>query len=489
MRIMKKSLLILTCNIMLVSVWAQGYHVRMGFIGNSITHGVMLANPAQDAYPIQLGEMLKDVYGDTVIVRNFGLTTTTMLKNGDVSYWDAPNFVEYLAWAPEICFIMLGTNDTKPQNWNNYGDEFVADYLAMIDTIKLRNPSTKFILAYPPPAFEIEWGINDSIIINGVIPGIDSVLSQVDAVLVDYYHPLLDSVQYFPDNIHPDVAGNTVMAEMLLEKIIESDIIHQADTGLTFITGFETSNSPLVQNDTAILSWTTLNADSVFLDGERMAVEGSLKVSPPETKIYTLLAMGDKSNDTIELTQEVYVPELTRLQIDPASVTRYPGDTVFFQTYYRDQFNRYIRGTHYAVSWNLYGSGILFEESDSSVFYVAESPDTSYLVVSYNEIYDSARIITRASTDLKVLRFTNDFRIYPNPAGEFISIRPVDHNKAFTVRVYDMKGRLRLQKEILPDSDNLIHRIKTDTLNNGNYILNIEYTGGLYTEKILILRD
>ena len=383
-------------SLMFSSAFSQAYHVRIGTIGNSITHGNSLADPLTQAFPVVLDDMLKGVYGDTCLVKNYGLTTTTMLKNGDVSYWDTRHLRDYLSYAPEICFLMLGTNDTKPQNWDVYWDEFISDYLSMMDTIKARNPSTLFILAYPPPAFEIKWGIRDSVILNGVIPAIDSIAKLEDVVIMDFYYPLLDSAHLFPDNIHPGIEGNVLMAEMLLDRIIKSDIIHKAVTGQTFITSFSTYSNSIPMGGTAELNWTIINADSVFINGEPVEKEGGVMVAPTGTTTYTLVAKGQVKNDTSSITLEVYVQELARLRLSPSQPRRDTGDTIFFQAYHYDQFDLQFTRNYADITWSLEGSGLLYEKTDTSVFFVCERPDTSYLEVSYQgNISKSARIITR----------------------------------------------------------------------------------------------
>ncbi len=254
------------CTIVFITVTlfnqAQDYHVRIGIIGNSITQGVGLSDAATQSYPAQLAPMLEEIYGDTCIVQNFGITTTTMLKNGDVSYWNSTQFKDYMDYAAEICIILPGTNDSKPQNWDVYGDEFIDDCLSMIDTIKTRNPLTKFIVCYPPPAYEIVWGIRDSVILNGIIPAVDSVLAKTGAGLIDSYHPLLDSVSLFPDKIHPNVQGSRAMAEIIRGRLVEMDIVHKADTGYTFVISFKTQKSLIAVKDTVLLTWQDISLNT-----------------------------------------------------------------------------------------------------------------------------------------------------------------------------------------------------------------------------------
>ncbi len=478
--------------ILTLSGYSQDYHVRIGTIGNSITHGIGLPNPTTDAYPAQLRVLLEEIYGDTCIVENFGLTTTTMLKNGDVSYWDTQHLQDYLAWAPEICFILLGTNDTKPQNWDAYGDEFIGDYLAMIDTILLRNPSTKFMLAYPPPAFEIVYNIRDSIIVNAIIPAMDSVLKLREAELVDFHSQLLGSEDLFPDKIHPNVEGAGVMAEMIRDRMVETDIIHKVDTGLTFITSFETAKSPLPIGDSTELSWTSINADSVWLNGQLVFSEGSLMVSPAITTIYTLIAKGIKSSDTISINQEMYTRELSRLRIFPAtSIWNFTGDTIFFQVFYYDQKDKMITNTYYNVQWDIIrGSySYLFGQSDTSVYMVVLAADTTNLQVSFEEFSDVATIVAKYATGLHKNEMINKVKVFPNPCNDLLNIHLETSDYPLSVVVYDMKGALHLSETLYSVKDGQqIYSLNTQNLPEGAYILKIEYSDGVFAEKLFVVK-
>lgn len=189
--------------------------VRMAFLGNSITIGSGLQNAAQDCYPSQFANMLKQVEGANYEVMNFAVSGRTMLRKGDYPLWNETQFGQALNFKPDIVYIMLGTNDTKPQNWDQHGSDFETDYQAMIDTFKVINPNAKFILAYPPPAFKVRWGIRDSIITNGVNPVLSKLIEQNKAYSVDYYKPLVDKGSLFPDAIHPNADGAGEMAKIL----------------------------------------------------------------------------------------------------------------------------------------------------------------------------------------------------------------------------------------------------------------------------------
>lgn len=53
---------------------------------------------------------------------------------------------------PEICVILLGTNDTKPQNWDVYGHEFIDDYLCSMSlALALRKIPELNLFSYSTP--------------------------------------------------------------------------------------------------------------------------------------------------------------------------------------------------------------------------------------------------------------------------------------------------------------------------------------------------
>ena len=66
---------------------------------------------------------------DKYEVVNLGLGGRTMLKNGDCSYWNEPEFKYALDSDADKVILMLGTNDAKKFLWNE--SAFRSDYLEM----------------------------------------------------------------------------------------------------------------------------------------------------------------------------------------------------------------------------------------------------------------------------------------------------------------------------------------------------------------------
>jgi acyl-CoA thioesterase-1 len=211
----------------LAAVKGTAQPVKIAIVGNSITEGSGV-NPYRDAYPAQLGLYL----GDNYLVGNFGVSGRTMLKKGDYPIWAEPLFQDALAFEPDILIILLGTNDSKPQNWDLYGEEFDDDYLAMIDTFSVGGKNPEVWACLPPPAFAVKFSIRDSVIVNEVIPSIEQVIAERQLKWVDFYTPFIGHSEYFPDDIHPNANGHNIMARILYEALTGESIRQIRDRNL-----------------------------------------------------------------------------------------------------------------------------------------------------------------------------------------------------------------------------------------------------------------
>lgn len=190
--------------------------VKIACVGNSITEGAGLKKQSANSYPV----MLDSIFGNGFSVLNCGRSAATMLKNGNLPYWYTNEFSNVFAFQPDIIIIKLGTNDTKPENWNFA--KFKIDYQAMIDTFGTIPTKPKIFVCLPVPVYEDKWGINDSILQTGVLPAIRQVAEANHLPLIDLFTALNHHHEYFPDGIHPDEKGAKLMAEAVAKAIVEN---------------------------------------------------------------------------------------------------------------------------------------------------------------------------------------------------------------------------------------------------------------------------
>ena len=122
--------------------------IKVSCVGNSITYGMRLDDRERESYPVRLQEML----GDRYEVANFGKSGATLLRHGHRPYFDQEEFRQAMEFAGDIVVIHLGINDTDPRNWPHFQDEFVGDYLALIDSLRSVNPRARFLIARMTPS-------------------------------------------------------------------------------------------------------------------------------------------------------------------------------------------------------------------------------------------------------------------------------------------------------------------------------------------------
>lgn len=195
---------------------------KVACIGNSITYGHGIENRDQNSYPAQLQEIL----GNKFIVKNFGISARTMLKNGDRPYWKEKEFEAAKAFSPDIVIIMLGTNDAKlTLNWNPRGNELESDYKDMVDEFTKLPSQPKLFICRVVPAVKDNWEITDSIIKTGINPTIEKVAFDKGVNLIDLYSALSGHPEwYLNDGIHPNKEGAAQMA-VTISKSLKHDPI------------------------------------------------------------------------------------------------------------------------------------------------------------------------------------------------------------------------------------------------------------------------
>ncbi len=187
---------------------------RIACVGNSVTFGYGLKNPARDSYPARLQAFL----GEDYLVGNFGHSGATLLSKGHNPYVKTGEYLKALEFLPDVVVIHLGLNDTDPRNWPNYSDDFIADYQRLISSFKTESgaaPQVHICLMTPifsgHPRFKSGtrdwyWQVQDQI---------RQVVRNTGARLIDLHAPLSKRPDLFADNLHPDAAGAEMIARIV----------------------------------------------------------------------------------------------------------------------------------------------------------------------------------------------------------------------------------------------------------------------------------
>ena len=185
--------------------------LRVACVGNSVTYGYLLGDREHDSYPAQLQRML----GDGFEVGNFGHSGSTLLNHGHRPYTKVDEYAQALEFAADWVVIHLGLNDTDPRNWPNYNDEFIGDYLALIESFRRANPACRIWICRMTPIFHghrrFKSGTRDWFWQEQ--QAIERVAEIAGTWLIDLHEALYCRPDLFGDALHPDADGAAILAQ------------------------------------------------------------------------------------------------------------------------------------------------------------------------------------------------------------------------------------------------------------------------------------
>lgn len=317
-------------------------------VGDSITAGYTLAT--NQAYPVQLGTMLGSAY----TVKNFGVSSTTLLKKGNQPYWSTSNYASSLASKPGFVIIQFGTNDSKPINWNSHGSEFVGDYKSMIAAYRAVSTHPTVIPCFVPPYFLPNPWTTDfpdpSRIPNLIEPAIQQVVTDTVSSSIDNYAPLTNKPQLFGDGIHPTVDGAHILARNAYNAVTAANLAVLTGANIndgggswggsstnTPSAGFDVNSQTYYDAARATGAWTGIDLGSTNTKRVKMICY-SPRVGR-EGRMVGGIFQG--SNDLVQWT-------------NLATISTTPGDTYAAIPVNGAAVNRYLR--YYAAAAGSYGN-------------------------------------------------------------------------------------------------------------------------------------
>ena len=194
--------------------------IHISCVGDSLTYGSgVLKTREIDSYPAQLQARL----GTSYLVSNFGLRNATASASGDLPYIESEQYKESLKSNPDIVILMLGTNDTKTQNWN--ASEYRKGLTDLVETYKKLDSNPKVFLMRSPYCFPIEgnddaeYNVQASVVNGELGDIIGEVAEETDVSLIDL-HKVTEGKEYlYTDGIHFLAKGYTLIADTVYDSI------------------------------------------------------------------------------------------------------------------------------------------------------------------------------------------------------------------------------------------------------------------------------
>ena len=198
--------------------------IKVACVGDSITYGHGIAGWQKNNYPAKLQSLL----GDDYHVENFGHSGRTVSDDGDKPYSESKQYKLSIDYDADIIIFMLGTNDTKPENWTSI-DNFMADYEKMVNRYKESNLDARIILCTPARAF-FSGGKGEGKTNFNIQPNVvEQIGMQIKAFALLYEYECIDiydvtaghSEWFKKDNVHPNADGASAIASAIYKKIIQ----------------------------------------------------------------------------------------------------------------------------------------------------------------------------------------------------------------------------------------------------------------------------
>lgn len=198
------------------TAFAEG-KTRVACVGDSVTFGMKIEDREQNCYPTRLQELL----GDNYDVRNFGHSGTTLLNRGHNPYTKVSEYSDAIDFKADIAIIHLGLNDTDPRDWPDFSEDFVSDYLSLIEDFRKANSNCKVYICRMTPIFHTHWrfkaGTREWYRQEQVV--IEEIAKIAGTPLIDLQASLYSRPDLLPDALHPNAEGAQIMANLIYSAL------------------------------------------------------------------------------------------------------------------------------------------------------------------------------------------------------------------------------------------------------------------------------
>lgn len=189
-------------------------------IGDSITFGTGVAwHRHRDAWPYLLAKQLGNGYQ----VLNYGISGATLQNTGNFPYRKHDFLQAAKDSNPETVILMLGTNDSKPYNWN--AKQYEKELAELLEELKATPSRPQIYVMTPPFAVPakgketVAFDIRNEVIRNEIRPTIQYQAQKHQVSLIDLYGITAEHPEYYSDGVHPNQLGNQVIANCIYENL------------------------------------------------------------------------------------------------------------------------------------------------------------------------------------------------------------------------------------------------------------------------------
>jgi lysophospholipase L1-like esterase len=168
--------------------------------------------------------------GDGFCVRNFGVNAHAAQRTADFPYWSSEAFGSSIAFKPDTVLIMLGTNDSRGDNWKGLS-AFADDYRALVEHYRSLESNPAIWLLTPPALFRPGWSTKvrysmDERAIREMCGAIADISRELGCGFIDINAATAEHPEAFRlDGVHPGAAGARVIARTVFEALSGSALL------------------------------------------------------------------------------------------------------------------------------------------------------------------------------------------------------------------------------------------------------------------------
>ncbi len=201
---------------------AEENQIKVACVGDSITYGLGVENWSKNNYP----KVLNNLLGKDYSVSNFGVSGSCVQDTGDKPYLLTEMYQESLAYEADVLIFMLGTNDTKTQNWKGT-EVFKEKYLEVLDSYLQGEKVPKVYLGTSAMAYYTdgktegvaEFDIQPELV-KEVVEVVREIAKERGYELIEIHELTREHPEWFEaDGIHPNADGAAEIAQLAAETI------------------------------------------------------------------------------------------------------------------------------------------------------------------------------------------------------------------------------------------------------------------------------
>ena len=200
-------------------VGPQEGQIKVACIGDSITYGHGVTNWETENYPV----VLQNLLGEGYYVANYGFIGACVNPEGDKPYISLSVYQQSLDYDADIIVFMLGTNDSKAENWTD-ADTFIKAYGELLDSYFADGRQPKVYIGLCAESFDIEnpemeYGIQPEVV-DQIVKTIQENYADKDVEIIDIHSLTTAHPEWFAaDGVHPNTEGAKTIAETVANTI------------------------------------------------------------------------------------------------------------------------------------------------------------------------------------------------------------------------------------------------------------------------------